>query len=90
MRAVAATALLPLASALTAGTQAAAVAALHGHLWHILQDSDELSPATGMAVAFLSNRARLSCCLPNRFRDTEVLCAVFAVFIALIAFLWIA
>ena len=47
VRAVAASALLPLAPALTASGQRDALSQLHGHLWEILLDSDELSPATG-------------------------------------------
>lgn len=76
VRAVAATALLPLAPALTAGAQAAAVATLHGHLWHILRDSDELSPATGVFTTFVLDPARLSCDLPNRICDIELLSGV--------------
>ena len=47
VRAVAASALLPLAPSLRADSQLEALTQLHDHLWHILLDSDELSPATG-------------------------------------------
>lgn len=46
MRAVAACALLPLAPALMAAEQQQ-LGQLQSHLWNILLDSDELSPATG-------------------------------------------
>lgn len=47
MRAVAASALLPLAPALLAQEQPQQLAQLQSHLWNILLDSEELSPATG-------------------------------------------
>lgn len=47
MRAVAAGALLPLAPALLAAEQPQQLVQLQSHLWDILVDSDELSPATG-------------------------------------------
>jgi hypothetical protein len=47
VRAVAAGALLPLAPALLAAEQPLQLVQLQSHLWDILVDSDELSPATG-------------------------------------------
>ena len=47
VRAVAAGALLPLSPALLAAEQPQQLDQLQSHLWDILMDSDELSPATG-------------------------------------------
>ena len=49
VRAVAAEALLPVATQL-ATMRAASVTALQGQLWDILLDVDELSPSTGAAA----------------------------------------
>ena len=53
MRAVAAGALLPLAPALLAAEQPQQLVQLQSHLWDILVDSDELSPATGWCYTLL-------------------------------------
>lgn len=57
VRAVAASALLPLAPVLAAADQPQQAAALQASLWNILLDSDELSPATGDLASRLTSHS---------------------------------
>ena len=60
MRAVAASALLPLAPALLASEQPQQLVQLQSQLWDILVDSDELSPATGLLLPVHGNMPQAS------------------------------